>query len=333
MSEKVLKYLLLCLAVIAGCNKVAFIEEEDRFRISENDIYLPDIGDTRHISLNKEDWIIESVEMTDSIGHHFLGNISENGRILTSTRMQMKGLGEIWTETTYGGFRIIRDEYDALTVRMGPNLTYQERNLKIVLRSGVETIELSCIQQPSQGYVIDRIEWDENVSAIESEMKIERVENLINHTDTEVSVPIYPFQDCRRIVAVWHDRNSGDTTISPDVLMDILRTSSFELKIPSPLPAEGGLVFEGESLEVRRNQVTYYRDLDLGQKEPTVIQAGRGVYIIEIYLNYILYDTCFHVYLKHARHQDMTICHTLKLSSLAPDGINYEIRHFIQEGE
>jgi hypothetical protein len=165
MSAKVLKYLLLCLAIIAGCNKVAFIEDEDRFKISENDIFIPDIGDTRHISLNKEDWIIESVEMSDSIGHHFLGNINENGHILTSTRMQMKGLGEIWTETTYGGFRITREEYDALTVHMGPNLTYRERNLKIILRSGVETIELNCIQQPSQGYVIDRIEWDETVSA------------------------------------------------------------------------------------------------------------------------------------------------------------------------
>ena len=331
MSAKVLKYLLLCLVIIAGCNKVAFIEEEDRFKISENDIFIPDIGDTRHISLNKEDWIIESVEMRDSIGHHFLGNINENGHVLTSTRMQMKGLGEIWNETTYGGFRITRKEYDALTVHMGPNLTYRERNLKIILRSGVETIELNCIQQPSQGYVIDRIEWDETVSAIESEMKIERVQNLINHTDTEVSVPIYPFQDCRRILAVWHDRNTGDTTISPDVLMDILRTSSLELDIPSPHPAEGRLVFEGESLKVIRNQTTYYRDLDLEHNEPTILKAGRGVHVVEIHLNYILYDTCFHVYLKHARHPDITLCHTLKLSSLAPDGINYEIRHIIQE--
>ena len=67
MRNHIITYLTLCLALLAGCNKVAFIDDAARLEVSANDLVIEDTGGTVTIAVNQEDWMIHSRRETDSI--------------------------------------------------------------------------------------------------------------------------------------------------------------------------------------------------------------------------------------------------------------------------
>ena len=172
MLKRLIIFLLSCLFLVVGCNPGVFIGEDDRMTVSVDSLQVADTGDTLNISLNQDDWYIQQVLYL--LGHYAYheGDVTQDGVTLSSIPMQMEGFGEISARCDYNRFKIIRDKYDELTIILSPNLTNKECELRLYLKKGIQTKTVIIIQRPSEGFVIDRVEWDEKLSAVGS-MSIE----------------------------------------------------------------------------------------------------------------------------------------------------------------
>lgn len=323
MNIKTAKYLLLCLALMAGCNNTVFIEEEDRLKVSENETVLPDTGDTLHLSMSKEDWIITSVELKDCFGTTFIGNVREHGKLRTSTRMDMKGLGEIWKDYRFGHFKIIRDRYDALTVCMGPNLTHQDRALHIAMENEVESLELCYTQKATEGFVVDRIEWDELASSVISSQMQANAFTIINNTEEDFTVEVEPYKGCRRTVFVELDFDEKPGERSE--LLYILGEENIEIPIPDSYPDNGKLSFSGRSLFLNAEDGLYDHEAEFDTSEVITTTAGPGTRQIKVYLNYMEYYAHFRIYLKHVSDPETALCWSGQIHSKAPIKGDYMI--------
>lgn len=286
MNTGPLKYLLLSLALLVGCNKEAFIEDTERLKVSANDIIVPDTGGTMQVNLNKEDWIIELVSLTDEIGKHYTGNVMEGGQLRESCRMEMKGFGEIWMEYLLGGFKVTRNDNQSLTVCLEANHTYQERTLSVILKCGIETLELRFIQKPSEGFVIDRVEWDNPESTSSSTRKIT--------SQLQREIFIKEAMSIRNKLTFRH------------YVLKILNVQSITLTIPDSVPTDGKLTFSGDSIELD-DRSSYKLDVD-----------GRGN-LSGTHVKYLSYNTTFRLYLKHIKDESITLCVTGTFFSTSPD--------------
>ena len=284
MLKKLLYPLILCLVLSAGCNPGVFIEDYVAIQASENEFVIPDTGDTINISINKEDWIINSVGLMDSIGTNYMGHVRENGEIRRSVRMELNGLGKIWKDYIFGGFSIIRDSYDSLTVIMEPNFTYQERYLYIVLTTELETLVIKIEQKPSQGFVVDKIEW-------KNEGMIAYVSNIANanNFDRVISIDEHLF---------WN----GERT-NRYFMFDILNKDFIELPIPDAYPTDEKLTFSGETIKLDPYSTEY--TIEIPQTKWTVHRFQE-------------YDTSFDIHLKHVADDNIKVCFRSGFRSKAP---------------
>ena len=284
MFKKYKYSLILCLVLFAGCNPGVFIEDYVAIQASDTEFLIPDTGDTLNISINKEDWIINSVGLMDSIGTFYIGHIKENGEIIRSVRLEMDGLGEMWSNYIFGGFRIIRDTYDGLTVIMGPNLTYQERYLYIVLTTELETLVIKIEQKPSQGFVVDKIDW-------KTENMITYVSNIANATNFD-----------RLITIDKHLYRNGEKT-QRYFMFDILNKDFIDLPIPDAYPTDEKLTFSGETIRFDPYSTEY--TIEMAQTKSTVHQFRE-------------YDTSFDIHLKHVADDNIKVSFTSGFRSRAP---------------
>lgn len=293
MASQVLKYIILSLVLLTGCNRYAFIDDADRLNISVSDTVFPDTGGTRQVYMDKDDWTIDFVVLTDYIGKHDHGNVIEGESLRQSTRMEMKGFGEIWLEYLLGGFRIIRNEDRSMTVSMEPNLTYYERTLTIILRCGIETLELQFTQKASEGIVIDRVEWDPPLSSSSSTRKI---------------VSQYTLE---REIYIYEDMSIGNTVTSKYYVISLLDAHSVMLPIPDASLTDGQLTFSGDSIQMDRNNNSYKIPVENEDIYPGSISGA--------YVKYISYMTNFHIHMKHVKDDSITLCFTGKFNSNSPD--------------
>ena len=303
MRNNIITHLTLCMALLAGCNKVAFIDDAARLEVSANDLVIEDTGGTVTIAVNQEDWMIHSVEMED-----------RNGKV---PYKGLDGVGEIMYENEFGGFRITRDSYDSLTVSMEPNFTNQERQLHITLKGTIETVELNIIQNPTEGFIIDHIEWDEEPEITE-DILLSKSYRFVNDTDDELSIIIDPYESACR--TMWFESDNHLFWLS---ISEILVSDNLDMPIPGPYPENGKLVFDGHIID---NPIaTIIEPMEFDKTNESTYNLGYGTHFIHVYLNNISYKTGYNIHMRHVTDSNVTKIFSGTFTSKTPDGDNHYI--------
>ena len=303
MRNHIITYLTLCLALLAGCNKVAFIDDAARLEVSANDLVIEDTGGTVTIAVNQEDWMIHSVEMKD-----------RNGKV---PYKGLDGVGEIRYENEFGGFWITRDSYDSLTVSMKPNFTNQERQLHITLKGSIETVVLNIIQNPTEGFMIDHIEWDEEPEITE-EILLSKSYRIVNDTEDELSITIDPYESACRTMLFESDNHLFWLSIS-----EILVSNNLDMPVPGPYPENGRLIFDGHIID---NPIAAIIDpMEFDKTYETTCDLGYGTHFIHVYLNNISYKAGYKIHMRHVTDCNVTKIFSGTFTSETPDGENHYI--------
>lgn len=283
--------LVLGLAVFAGCNDDVFVKEQDVLASSVESYEFPDTGDTLNISLNKDDWYIKGVVYTDEDGLHDKGYVKEDGNIRKPVPMALQGLGEVWIERRMNGFKVVRDKADGLTVIMDPNFNDHGCGLHIFLATETQLLELIFTQKPSEGLVIDRVEWDENLKAVGTIM--------VTKNDPTVA---------KRNIYIQGGMHKGEYVVTRQDLMKLLNADSIELPIPDPYPLDKTLTFSGIHMTLLPDVNSY--EIDVWPDSESIMLPER--------VEYLRYRTDFHIYVKHVRDDSISLCFTGSFTNETP---------------
>ena len=300
MLKRSIIFLLSCLFLVVGCNPGVFIGEDDRMTVSVDSLQVADTGDTLNISLNQDEWYIQQVLYLLGDYAYHEGDVTQDGVTLSSIPMQMEGFGEISARCDYNRFKIIRDKYDELTVILSPNFTYKECELRLYLTKGIQTKTVIIIQRPSEGFVIDRVEWDEKLSSVGS-MSIESADIKRKYT--------------RRLYIEGLMHTGDGSRMWRSYLMKLLDVDSIRLQIPDPYPVDLTLTFSGEYIDLHPDKDIYEIDMSPVTKE------GGGDASIGPYASarFITYGTDYSIYVRHVRDSNIVLCFTGTFFNESPE--------------
>lgn len=273
-------FYLLFILVFTGCNSDVFIEERNILRASLTEYEFPDTGDTLKLFFNQQNWGIKNVSFTTSEGTIYQGHIMQDGVTRYPSIMSMSGLGEIWEDKTFNGFKLIRDHYDALTIIMNPNYSHHSCELQITLVKDFQILDLSFTQIPSRGYLIDRIEWDPTIT----KSKQYNTSNWDERFIRKIYIPMNMYE--------------GDNIVTRPELMQILKIDSLEFPIPDPYPEGRSLIFSGDA-------ITIYPHIDLYKLDmSSLVEDGTR----EHHNYYISYSADFYIYIRHKSDDSIVKC-------------------------
>lgn len=297
MNIRYIYCLLSGLFLLTGCNPDVFVDKDEILTVSANTFVFSDTGDTLKLSLNRQDWSIKSVLYTSLEKPIFQGTVNEEGIAKYPAIMQLEGLGEIWVNNPLDGFKIVRDSFDSLTVIMQPNYNFEDCRLQITLATDTQILDLIYSQIPSQGYIIDRVEWDELLSSTGSCIYNNVSTNKINQRKIYISNGMFL---------------NGKKILRP-TMMKILNVNSISLPIPDAFPDGNRLTFSGDTLEL----LSYIDDYEL-EMNPTRSDNISSI-TPAAKVKYLTYSTDFHIYVKHTSDADVSLCFTGSFNNYTPD--------------
>lgn len=290
-QKKYIILLLLSLVLSAGCNDEVFVREQDVLFSSVESYEFPDTGDTLNISLSKDDWYIKGIVYTDHDDIYDKGYVKENDTIKNSVPMALQGLGEIWLDRKRNGFKVIRDRLDGLTIVMDPNFSDKGTGLHMFLATETQILELIFTQRASEGFVIDRVEWDDKLKTIGSFM--------VTHPNPTFA---------KRKIYIPEGMYIGESPISRSGMMQLLNEDSVILPIPDPYPEDKTLTFSGISMELLPDVNSY--EIDVYPDSEAIVLPER--------VEYIHYITNFHIYVKHVSDDSINFCFTGRFDNETP---------------